>query len=69
MKPSLTPQEQIAAAYAHYIDGVPQQAIATLFATNIGRVNEAVKKIGGVVGLCEPSYKDKDKDKEKEPHS
>lgn len=43
MKPDLDFEERIRAVYAHFVDKVPQQAVATLLGVNIGRVNEACK--------------------------
>lgn len=56
VRPSLTPEEQLISAYAHFILGIEQQAIAVVMNVNSGRVNEACKKIGSVVGLTEPGY-------------
>jgi hypothetical protein len=57
MKTSLTPEEQLIAAYSHYILGIEQQSIAVLMNVNGGRINEACKKIGSAVGLTDPGYK------------
>lgn len=38
---ALTFEQQVTAAFVHYVRGVEQQDIAMLFSTNIGRVNEA----------------------------
>lgn len=42
---SLTPNERIRVAYAHFVLGVEQQHIAMLMAVNMGRVNEACRAI------------------------
>lgn len=41
-KTSLTPTEQLKAAYLHLIEGYPQHGLAQMFGVNQGRVNEAV---------------------------
>ena len=41
MKPELTFEQRIAAAYAHYCHCVPQDVIASILLVNMGRVNEA----------------------------
>jgi hypothetical protein len=44
-KGKLTFEQQIIAAYLHYVEGIEQQVIAVALVTNSGRVNEACKKI------------------------
>ena len=58
MKSSLTPEEKITAAYAHFVHQIEQQTISLILGVNLGRVNEACKTIGAAVGLTLPSYKD-----------
>jgi hypothetical protein len=41
MRAELTFEQRIAAAYAHYCQGVPQDVIASILLVNMGRVNEA----------------------------
>jgi DNA-binding transcriptional regulator LsrR (DeoR family) len=43
--PALTFEQKVIAAYLHYVRGVTQDDIASAFAVNIGRVNEAVLAI------------------------
>lgn len=42
---SLTPNERIRVAFAHFVLGIEQQHIAMLLAVNMGRVNEACRAI------------------------
>lgn len=40
-KTSLTPHEALMVAHAHLIGGIEQQQLASMYAINIGRINEA----------------------------
>ena len=52
MKTALTPIDMIKAAYFHHVVGLNQTQIATVLeVSNMGRVNEAIKKIEGVLGM------------------
>jgi hypothetical protein len=55
-KAHLTFEEEIKAAYLHFVEGIEQQVIAVAFTTNSGRVNEACKKIKDAL-KAEPGYK------------
>lgn len=50
LKPALTFEERIKAAYLHYVLGVEQQAIAAAFEVNHGRVTEACLAIKAAAG-------------------
>jgi hypothetical protein len=52
----LTFEEEIKAAYLHFVEGIEQQVIAVAFTTNSGRVNEACKKIKDAL-KAEPGYR------------
>ena len=58
LKPNLTPEEKITAAYARFVRQIEQQTIALVLGVNLGRINEACKTIGAAVGLTPPGYKD-----------
>jgi hypothetical protein len=57
MKPDLSARDQLRVAYFHFVCGVEQQLLAHIFEVNSGRINEACKKIGSLLGLTEPGYK------------
>ena len=49
MKATLTTEEKITVAWAHYVKGINQDTLAQLFNVNQGRVNEACKAIYAAV--------------------
>ena len=51
MKTELTPEEKLRAAHAHIINGVDQHVIASLFAVNPGRVNEAIMAVRRAIDM------------------
>jgi hypothetical protein len=58
VKIELSGVEEIKAAYMHFVLGYTQQELVVVFdGINIGRINEACKRVGSAVGLVEPGYK------------
>ena len=54
-KKHLTPEEKLRVAYAHFCLGHTQEDLATIMGVNQGRINEACKAVGALVGLTKPS--------------
>ena len=52
----LSPTEQIEVAFYHFVRGDEQQRLAEIYAVNVGRINEACKRIGAAVGITPPGY-------------
>lgn len=52
-KTDLTPEEKLRVAHAVLINGLAQHHVASLFAINQGRVNEAVTLIKDALGWKE----------------
>ncbi|MCW2317266.1 hypothetical protein M2322_002825 [Rhodoblastus acidophilus] len=59
---SLDPIQQLTVAYAYFVKGVQQQVLADLMSVNAGRISEACKRVGSVIGLTPPGYKDREKE-------
>ena len=55
--PRLTPEQKLRAAVAVLCDHVDQQVVATLYGTNIGRVNEACQAARNAFGFPRPNGK------------
>jgi hypothetical protein len=48
-KTSLTPEERITVAWAHYVKGIHQHTLAAIFNVNAGRVAEACVAVRNAV--------------------
>jgi len=45
VKRSLTFEEKITAAWAHYVKGIDQHTLAAIYSVNPGRISEACKSV------------------------
>lgn len=55
----LASMEKLTCAYMHFIRGIEQQDLATIYDVNSGRVSEACREVGEALGFLEPRV-DKD---------